>query len=284
MRKRKSRILSLFALGGVLLVSCSLPDLISDQIHDFLKEDVPIQAPPAIAPSGEAAEPGSAPASTLENAPVGVIDRSLSMEADSPYYSIEGRWPNLSGPESVTAPFNSQVDLLVGAVQEGFQAAISESAQGFEGGGVPPLSSLYFDYEVTYENGVTFSFFLRFDQYVALSVHPFPFSYALNYDADQGALIALEELFLPGTDPLREIGNRIDPVLASRDFGYEAGRAAVVMRQRENWNLLPAGLRVNFDVYEVGPYAAGSQSVLITWEDLAGLVDPAGPAGIMFAP
>ena len=73
-------------------------------------------------------------------------------------------------------------------------------------------------------------------------------------------MITLEELFLPETAPLQEIGNRVDPILSSRDFGYEAGRAAEVMGQRENWNLLPAGLRVKFDVYEVGPYAAGPQS------------------------
>jgi hypothetical protein len=279
MRRASQRILTLFALGALLLVSCSLPGLLTDQIRDIIQEDWLIQKTPEISPSEDPAEPGGTPAPTLQDAPVRVMDRTILERSDSPYYSIEGRWPNLSGPELVTAPFNLRADLLVGTVQEGFLAAVSETGQGFTGPGEYPLSSLEFDYEVAYEDGTIFSFFLRFNQYVALSVHPFPFSHALNYDVNQGDFMTLEALFLPGTDPIQEIGIRLDPMLASCDFGYEAGRAAEVMRQRENWNLLPGGLRVNFDVYEVGPYAAGPQSELIPWEALAGLIDPAGPAG-----
>lgn len=277
-RRAGHRILTLFALGALLLVSCSLPGLLTDQIRDIFQEDWLIQKTPEITPSEDPAEPGGALPPTLEDAPVQVIDRTISEQSDSPFYSIEGSWPNLCGPEPVTGPFNSQADLLVDAVQEGFFAAVSESGQGFEGEGEAPLSSLTIDYEVTYEDGTLFSFYLKFDQYVAVSVHPFPFSYALNYDANQNNFITFEELFLPGADPIQEIGKRMDPVLASRDFGYESGRAAEVMRQRENWNLLPGGLRINFDVYEVGPYAVGPQLVLISWEELAQILDPSGPA------
>ena len=147
-----------------------------------------------------------------------------------------------------------------------------------EGQGEPPLNYLTFDYDLTYSDQRLFSFLLTFDQYIAMSAHPFPFSQALNYDAWNGVFLSLEDLFLPGTDYFNEIGSLLDPVLDEKGFGYQVGTAADVMQAQENWNLLTEGLRINFDVYEVAPYAAGPQNVLIPWGDLAGIPDPNGPA------
>jgi hypothetical protein len=122
-----------------------------------------------------------------------------------------------------------------------------------------------------------FSIYLAFDQYIAMSAHPFPFSHALNYDAQNGEFLRLGDLFLPETDYINAIGSLVDPVLEGRGVGYQLGTAADMMQERENWNLLTEGLRINFDVYEVAPYAAGPQYVMIPWSDLAGIFDPNGP-------
>jgi len=206
-----------------------------------------------------------------------IIDRSIFEEMEEPRYEIDGVWPNLAGPEPFVGAFNAGSDGIVDAVMEDFILAVSDSPGGMEGEGEPPLSYLTFDYDLTYADLQLFSIYLAFDQYIAMSAHPFPFSHALNYDAQNGEFLSLGDLFLPGTDYINEIGSLVDPVLEDRGFGYQVGTAADVMQERENWNLLPEGLRINFDVYEVASYAAGPQFVVIPWGDIASILDLNGP-------
>ncbi len=276
---KRSRRAVFFLLTSLGLVSCSLTNRLRTRLQAFLNTGEPSQLPTPIAEPIETQPVESAATPTQMD--VRVVGQRVLAESESPAYIIDGAWPNLDGPEAMVAPFNAEVDRMVDEFQAEFLAAVNELSPAQEELGQAPLSSLRFDYLLTNANGRSFSFLLQFDQYIAISVHPVPFSRSLNYDAHQAEFIGLEQLFLPGVDPVQEIGPRIEPVLESRDFGYEAGRAAEVLRQRENWNLLPGGLQINFDVYEIGPYAVGPQSVLIPWEDLAGLVDPHGPAGGM---
>jgi hypothetical protein len=205
-----------------------------------------------------------------------LIDRSVLVEIEEPRYEIDGVWPNLEGPEPLVAAFNTESDGIVDAVMEDFLLAVADSPGGMEGEGEPPLSYLTFDYDLTYGDQQLFSIYLAFDQYIAMSAHPFPFSKSLNYDAQNGVFLRLEDLFLPETDYINAIGSLVDPILEGRGFGYQLGTASDVMQTRENWNLLPEGLRINFDVYEVAPYAAGPQYVVIPWGDLVGILDPNG--------
>ncbi len=45
---------------------------------------------------------------------------------------------------------------------------------------------------------------------------------------------------------------------------------------------MPEGLRINFDAYKVGSYAAGPQAVIIHREELAEVLNPQGPAGLFY--
>lgn len=118
------------------------------------------------------------------------------------------------------------------------------------------------------------SIYLGFDTYIAISAHPFPSAQALNFDLGQGRFLTLAALFLPEVDPLDLLLGRVEPELLARDTGYTPGVAASVMVAREHWNLLPEGLRLNFDVYEMGLYAAGPQYVLLPWDELAPFSQP----------
>jgi hypothetical protein len=281
MRKRV-RLAVVATLGGLLVFACSLPKIINTQMQEILNTGEPPPSPTQVAaPSEVTASEGSSPSGETK---IHIVDQVVAVESESPAFIIEGTWPNLQGPDTKIKTFNKEVNRLIEEVQEEFLAAVNEQGPVQEGRGQAPISSLRFDYAVTDSDGRSFSFFLTFDQYVAVSVHPFPFSHALTYDAQQGEMVHLEDLFLPGTDPILEIGEHIDPILTGRGFGYEAGQAVEVMQQRENWNLFPEGLQINFDVYEVGPYAAGLQSVLLPWESLTDLLDPEGLAGDRITP
>jgi hypothetical protein len=262
--------------AAFLLLSCKLPDLFRTTLREFLNQNVASQSPTSAVTSNPTEEPEGL--STPEEITISMIDRSVKVESESPAYLIEGTWPNLSGPEEKIARFNDQIDRLVENIQEDFVASVEEYGPGQEGQGQAPVSALRFTYELTYSDQFHFSLLLKFDQYIAMSAHPFPFSHALNYDGQNAQFLQLEDLFMPEMNVIEAIGSRVDPVLLGRDISYEVGRAAEVMRQRENWNMHPGGLQINFDVYEVGPYAVGPQSVLIPWEDLAEILDPNGPA------
>jgi hypothetical protein len=65
--------------------------------------------------------------------------------------------------------------------------------------------------------------------------------------------------------------------LSSRDALQFPEGADPMETNYQNWNLFPDGLRINFDPYQVAPWAAGSQEVFIPFTQLEEIIDPAGP-------
>jgi hypothetical protein len=275
MMNKQIKIASFLILAGLITISCNLPSLLTNQPEET--SELPVISPTHTVEVFPSETPEAEIEPTTQEPEIQIIDRSIFEEMEEPRYEIDGVWPNLAGPDLLVTAFNTESDRFVQAVIDDFLLAVTDSSVGMEGEGEPPLSYLTFDYDLTYADQQLFSIYLAFDQYIAMSAHPFPFSHALNYDAQNGEFLSLGDLFLPGTDYINEIGSLVDPVLEDRGFGYQVGTAADVMQERENWNLLPEGLRINFDVYEVAPYAAGPQFVVIPWGDIAGILDLNGP-------
>lgn len=263
-------------ITGVILVSCNFPAMLNVQQPEDSDPTVYSQTKTHEVSPSETLEPKPQPA-TL-GLTIQLIEQSLFEDGDEPRYEIDGVWPNLVGPEPHVVVFNNESNRIVDAAKEGFLLAVTDGQGGMAGQGEPPLSYLTFNYDLTYYDQRLLSFYLTFDQYIAMSAHPFPFSHSLNFDAQNSAFLSLESLFLSEMDYVNVIGSLIDPILNDKGFGYQVGTASDVMQTRENWSLLEEGLRINFDVYEVAPYAAGPQFVLIPWNDLSELIDPNGPA------
>lgn len=285
---RRIKLSVYWLISGLLLVACSLPTWLASEISEIITPFLPTSTETALPEPSATFQPiptdtdQPLPTQTDEPEPVQVVDRTYFEESEEPRYEIDGIWPNLSGPEDSVTVFNNESDRLTAEIKDDFLMIVEERALESEGSGEAPLSTLTYYYDLTYSDQYTFSFYQVFDQYIAMSVHPFSFSYSLNYDAQQGEFIQLSDLFLPSIDPIEQLEVYVDPVLIDRDFGYTAGTAGEVMAERENWNLLSEGLQINFDVYEVAPYAAGPQNILIPWEDLTGIIDPDGPASAFF--
>lgn len=252
MRYKKVILLLLLPL---ILSACSLPELIP--------------------------EVTSTPTSTQEA--LQIFERTYADESDDPRYELQLLWPNLMGEGWQTESFNSVIDTMILKDVDNFLSVMVENkVENGDQAGEPPLSTFTVNYELTANESGVASVQAIITQYIALSVHPFTTSHAMNYDARAGEFLNLADLFNPEADYLLLILNTVDEALQPRDFGYEAGAAADVMAERENRNLEQEGLRINFDTYEVGPYAAGPQSVIIPWEDLAKVLNLQGPAGIFY--
>jgi len=209
--------------------------------------------------------------------PVSWVELRNSAESQDLNYQVDATWPNLTGPSAIIGPFNDHVNRLVQKVQDEFLSAL-EAHETKKAGNEPfPLSELTLDYDLTSASDKLYSLHLTITQYIAISAHPNTFSYAVNYDAQQGIFLTLADLFLEGVDPVEALLPELMETLTARGFDIDRDVVNAVMRSREHWNILPEGLRINFDAYEVAPGAAGPQSVLFPWESLSGVLDADSP-------
>jgi len=53
--------------------------------------------------------------------------------------------------------------------------------------------------------------------------------------------------------------------------------AAASPKNYNSWTITKRGIGINFDSYQVGPYAAGPQFVLVPYSTLKDLINPEGP-------
>ncbi|HYP50617.1 MAG TPA: DUF3298 domain-containing protein [Pyrinomonadaceae bacterium] len=112
--------------------------------------------------------------------------------------------------------------------------------------------------------------------------HPNHYYSTLTYDLKNGREIKLAELFKPGAKYLDKIAEYSIADLRSRsdESGESLGLAtdmwaegaAPTAENYEAWNITKKGLMITFDPYQVGPYAAGPQTVIVPFAKLKDLV------------
>lgn len=101
----------------------------------------------------------------------------------------------------------------------------------------------------------------------------------LNYNLDNGQIIALEELFRPGTDYLHFLSHytsaRLHQRLANKmmiDTGTEP-----TLNHFKNWNIKSNGLLITFDENQVGPRIIGAQTVFVPFTKLRNIISSHSP-------
>jgi hypothetical protein len=123
--------------------------------------------------------------------------------------------------------------------------------------------------------------------------HPGFYHVPLTLDLTTRTSLELADLFLPGSDYLGRLSQLAIQQLQGREGifpealqltpspdgqGFASGAGPHPDNYRV-WALSPQGLWLVFDPYQVAPWAAGPQFVLIPYADVADLLDPAGPLG-----
>ena len=89
----------------------------------------------------------------------------------------------------------------------------------------------------------------------------------------------MEDLFQPGSDYLQKISEYCISELQANeyvfpDFQQSAGPKAENYR---NWNIQENGILITFDVYQIAPYAAGPQMVLVPYDVLRDQIGDQSP-------
>ncbi len=113
------------------------------------------------------------------------------------------------------------------------------------------------------------------------AAHPNSYSDVINYDLKNGKQLKLNDLFKPGAKYLQALSTYsiADLKKQGKDLlpeQIESG-ASPKADNYQSWNIGKTGLGINFDAYQVGPYAAGPQFVHVPYSNLKELINPEGP-------
>ncbi len=213
------------------------------------------------------AEPTLSPTATA----LVIEQQTLTDEGDDPKYTVELNYPVIAGMEV----FNQASQ----AIAEQVTNAFLENLTTYPPVNDPNLmsySSVSMDFSVLEETPEVISVYFQLSEYYSGAAHPLPFSAVLNYDVLNGKVLALSDLFQPGTDYLQLLSDyAINDLTAEEYFTFPDGALPEAENFR-NWNLTPDGLQITFDPYQIAPYAAGFISVVVPFDVLMGIANPDG--------
>src|SRR6185436_16304416 len=201
-------------------------------------------------------------------------------------YEIDARYPQLTGGSNPNfEKFNSVVRAPVLKEVAGFKKAMAPE----EGEEPRPEGSMGSDLNVSYDVALAqddlISVGYSIGSYYQGAAHPNTVSDAVNYDLKNGKPLKLADLFKPGAKYLQVIADYCIADLKKQ--GKEKGLldeeiqngAAPNAKNYRSWTITKKGLGISFDAYQVGPYAAGPQYVLVPYSALKYVINPDGPVG-----
>jgi len=144
-------------------------------------------------------------------------------------------------------------------------------------------SDLTVSYNVALAQDDLMSVEFKVGSYYQGAAHPNSFTDVLNYDLKNGKQLKLSDLFKPGAKYIQAIATYCiaDLKKQANEKGLtneEIERGAAASPKNYNsWTITKRGIGINFDSYQVGPYAAGPQFVLVPYSTLKDLINPEGP-------
>jgi hypothetical protein len=187
--------------------------------------------------------------------------------------------PVVGGPaEDAAAAMNAAIDAKVQGAIESFKTEM-----GYGGGGAGPCT-LTGEYSIALSTTRLLSLRLTFTQYTG-GASSSAIAGSVNFTTT-GKVLALADLF---TDPAAaaaklstESRTRLLAQLSKDgvDAGWvNPGTEPAMASFDSAWAFTVAGLELTFEEITVAPHALGTPTIVIPWASLAGVLDPAGPAG-----
>ncbi len=203
---------------------------------------------------------------------------AVSEDSQAPVYKIRASIPTLQGSaDANVVNFNTALTNLVNSEIDAFKKSVAELPAD------TPFSGSSFDvtYALMLQRADFWGFQFDFSGYSAGAAHPYHYSRTVNYDLGLGRPLELSELFLPNSNYLTMIANYCSAELSQRDIAFEgfSDGAIPTPENYRNWSLTPDGLLITFDEYQVAPYAAAPQTVVVPYSELETIIDLQGPAG-----
>lgn len=208
-------------------------------------------------------------------------------------YEIDAEYPQLTGSTNPNfEKFNQNARAVVMRKVSDFRKEMQpeEAAPPAEEADAEPTpettgSDLGIGYTVSLANDDLISIEFSVGSYYSGAAHPNSHTEVLNFDLKNGKVIRLSDLFSPGAKYLQAIANYSIGDLkkqskekdAMLDDDWIQRGAGPDAENYKSWKISRKGLAINFDAYQVGPYAAGPQQVFIPYTALKDLIKVDGP-------
>lgn len=204
-------------------------------------------------------------------------------------YEIDVEYPQITGStNAATEKFNQQAKALVMEEVRSFRSAMVDDAD--EEIETTTGSDLGIGYTVAIARDDLISIDFGVGSYYRGAAHPNTHSRVLNFDLKNGKPLRLSDLFKPEAKYLQVISSFCVKDLQKQskakedmldDESIQSG-AGPNAKNYQSWTITRQGLGINFDSYQVGPYVAGPQFVLVPYSAIKDIIKPDGPIG-MFA-
>lgn len=211
--------------------------------------------------------------------PAPLLSQAVTMQSSpfdesgsAPVYTITAQIPSLQGSDDPrVSTFNARLHQIAQDQIDQFRNDVLSFASN------PPISAgSFFDlqYSVIGQRGDFWSIKFDISFYSDGAAHPAHYSLTLNYDLEAAREVTLSALFLPDSNYLEVISEHCKEQLSNRDIAFDgfSQGADPLPENFQRWNLSNAGLVITFDEYQVAPYAAGPQVVVIPLPELQGII------------
>jgi hypothetical protein len=217
-----------------------------------------------------------------------VVTKQIKENNKKLVYDISVQYPEITGPGNTN--FDKFNQLVRGSVLKkvaGFKKEMQpqpdeeprpENSMGSD-------LSIGYKIELAQDDLVSVSFSIS--SYYQGAAHPNSFSEVVNYDLKNGKQLKLADLFKPGAKYLQAISSYCIDDLKKQSNAQGAdgmldetsikNGAAPAPKNYQSWTITRKGLGINFDAYQVGPYAAGPQFVTVPYSVIKDLINPDGP-------
>lgn len=219
---------------------------------------------------------------------VEIIARQIKEKNKKLKYEIDAEYPQLTGStDPKVGKFNQAARGLVTKQVNAFRAQMTESAAEENPVESETGSDLGAGYTIALAQDDLVSVQFDIGGYSAGAAHPNSYTDVINFDLRNGRQLKLADLFKPGAKYLQALSAYCIQDLKKQskakgddgmldDDWIQRGAGADVNNFR-SWTITKNGLGINFDSYQVAPYAAGPQFVLAPYSALKDIIKPDGP-------
>lgn len=202
-------------------------------------------------------------------------------------YEINVEYPQITGSQNPAAEkFNQAAKILVLREVTEFRAALADLGTEEETE-TTTGSDLGIGYTVALARDDLISIAFDIGGYYRGAAHPNSFSRVLNYDLRNGKPLLLAALFKPDAKYVQALADYCMKDLKKQsqardnvldDSSIQSG-AGPDPKNYDSWTIRKRGLGIEFDAYQVGPYVAGPQFVLVPYAALKAVIKTDGPLG-----
>lgn len=215
---------------------------------------------------------------------------SLKLSKETDALSVNITYPAIPGDSPAVAKANAAIKNSIDARLVSFEKDANDSMQVDIGLPLDIKSTVTGSSAVEERNNRYISVFLGMEWYLRGAAHPGHSIDTYVYDFKEGKLVAVSDFFKADAQYLEFLSSysRNDLTAQSKksDEGFIFDQQMLsegTAPTKDNFSkVLPTkeGLIVYFDEYQVAPYAAGPQKVVVPYAKLKDLVDPNGILGM----